>query len=106
MLRNDLGTRNHWLIVATEDARGHQPVLNARVTVWASGHRWTREVRPHQSYLVTSDPRVHFGLGAADQVQRVVVRWPDGLVEAWHNVPVDRIMTVRHGQGRSVPDEE
>ena len=51
------------------------------------------------SYISQNDLRVHFGLGAAARVDRVEVRWPNGLEEEWADVPADRILTAdgRHG---------
>ena len=49
------------------------------------------EVRPSGSYLSSNDPRVHFGLGKAVHIDRVVVRWPSGRQEEIVDVAVDKI---------------
>jgi hypothetical protein len=53
------------------------------------------------SYLSSSDPRAHFGLGAAGQPVAVVVRWPDGLTETFAGVEVDRSVVLWRGEGSS-----
>ena len=58
-----------------------------------------REVRPHQSYLTTGDPRVHFGLGDATQVDRITVQWPRGSKESWGATEVDQVITLTKGTG-------
>jgi len=40
------------------------------------------------------------GLGAATQIKSVRVRWPDGTVEEWKNVPIDAYTTVKEGTAR------
>ena len=42
-----------------------------------------QEVRGGGSYYSQNDLRVHFGLGKAASVERVEVRWPNGLEEQW-----------------------
>lgn len=96
LLRNDAPRRGHWLRIETEDATGHGPVLNAVVTVEAGTRRWTREVRPQGSYLVSGDPRPHVGVGEATEV-RVQVRWPDGSTEISGTIPADQAIVLRQG---------
>ena len=38
-------------------------------------------MRANSSFESASDPRLHFGLGAATRVDSMVVRWPSGTVE-------------------------
>jgi enediyne biosynthesis protein E4 len=43
--------------------------------------------------------RVHFGLGRSNLIERIEVRWPNGLEEEWKNLEVDRILTLTEGSG-------
>ena len=43
---------------------------------------------------------MHFGLGAARAVDRVVVRWPNGLEETWPQLAIDRLHTLKEGTGQ------
>ena len=90
----------NWLMVETVDADGLSPVLNAKVRVVAGEQRWLREVRPHQSYLTTSDPRVHFGLGDVERIDRVLVRWPDGSEDVWEDIAPNQVIAFTYGSGR------
>ena len=36
------------------------------------------EVRSGSSYISNSDMRVHFGLGKADKIESIEIRWPSG----------------------------
>jgi hypothetical protein len=63
------------------------------------------EVRSGSSYISNSDMRVHFGLGKADKVEWVEIRWPSGLTERFSNLPVDQIHTLSESKGTPVePD--
>jgi hypothetical protein len=56
-------------------------------------------VRGGGSYNSQNDLRVHFGLGALAQVDRLDVRWPNGLEEHWTGMAADRILTLKEGTG-------
>jgi hypothetical protein len=61
----------------------------------------TQEVMGGGSYASQNDLRVHFGLGRAERVDTLEVRWPNGGEEGWENVPVDRILTLEEGSGHA-----
>ncbi len=74
--------------------------VGARVTIWIDDRRQTREVHGglgHAGHRDDSDCR--FGIGKADSVDRVVVRWPDAALstQAFENVRVNRFYTLRRG---------
>jgi hypothetical protein len=73
--------------------------IGARVRVTAGGRTQIAEVRAGHSYASTSDPTLHFGLGAAAKVDRIVVRWPQGAVTTQVNVKADRELTVTERRG-------
>jgi hypothetical protein len=73
LLRSTGGTGN-WL-----EVRLPRFAPGAVVTaVLADGRRLVQEVHVGSSYLSSEDPRVHFGLGSATKVLRLIVRYPGG----------------------------
>ncbi len=78
LLRNDAPATGHWLIVDARLSNGLTAAIGAEIEVHAGDHVWCRMARPNIGYLSSSDPRVHFGLGNATVVDRLIVRWPDG----------------------------
>jgi hypothetical protein len=50
------------------------------------------------SYLSQNDLVVHVGLGDAPVVDRLEVRWPNGLEQQWSPVRSDRRVTLTEGQ--------
>jgi hypothetical protein len=44
------------------------------------------------SYLSSSDPRLHFGLGKAADVEQVEVFWPAGRYQKLEHVKVDQTL--------------
>src|SRR5205814_2958178 len=57
------------------------------------------EVRSGGSYFSQNDLRVHFGLGKAERVDLVEIRWPSGQIDTIKNVSVNRVIYVKEGAG-------
>ena len=91
----------HWLLVDVYDPRLERRALGARVTVSSGGRRLTRTVHGAMSYLSSSDPRAHFGLGDDGSPVSILVHWPDGLEETFAGVAVDQAVVLRRGDGAS-----
>jgi hypothetical protein len=93
---------NHWLTVALLGTRSNRSAIGARVRCFVGGTRQTQEVRGGGSYASQNDLRVHFGLGAATRVDRLEVRWPNGLEEEWRDLAVDRLLALTEGKGQAM----
>ncbi len=91
-----------WLAVKLVGRVSNRSAIGARVRVVAGNVVQAQEVRGGGSYYAQNDLRAHFGLGTTARVDRVEVRWPNGLEEVWENVPVDRILTLTEGTGKAV----
>ncbi len=59
----------------------------------------SRYLRSSDSYLSHHDPRLHFGLGTAETVDRVVVDWPDGSSEMIPGSRVGVLVVIEQGRG-------
>ena len=99
LLVNHVGEHRHWLGLRLAGIGGRD-MLGARVAVLRDGlpTLW-RRARSDGSYASANDPRVLVGLGDSDARPTVRVHWPDGAVEEWRDVEVDRWMTLRAGEG-------
>ncbi|MFN0169718.1 MAG: CRTAC1 family protein, partial [Bryobacteraceae bacterium] len=79
LFRNDQEPGNHSLRIVLRGARSNRDGIGALVRVESSDGRVQHSARlGGDSYLSSSDPRPHFGFGAATAVE-VGVRWPSGV---------------------------
>jgi len=96
LLLRGIGPRGHWLAVElVGDGPGGRDAVGARVevrTATAPQYRWRTA---GGGYLSEDEPRLHFGLGDDDRVERLRVRWPGGGTSVRENLPVDRVIVVR-----------
>ena len=73
--------------------------IGARIEVTAGGSKQVADVRYSSSYLSSHDSRMHFGLGEANKVDSLIVRWPSGAVEELRDVGTGQIVTIAEGDG-------
>jgi len=79
----------HWIRFTLEGIDSNRDGVGALVTVHAGLGRWTAARLGGGSYQSASDPRVHFGLGAVERIDRVEVAWPSGRVDRFTNLAAD-----------------
>jgi enediyne biosynthesis protein E4 len=89
VLWNESPRKGSFLVVNLHGRGANRDAIGARLTVQIGQHRLIRTIVGGGSYLSTSDPCVHFGLGDATSVDRLDVLWPSGKVESRSNLPVN-----------------
>ena len=95
VLRNDQETGHSWLKVRLEGALANRDAIGAEVELEVGGWRLRRRVMPTRGYLSQMGTVLTFGLGRAESIDGLTVRWPGGGVQ---RVPVDgvnRLVEVR-----------
>ncbi|GAC1436598.1 MAG: CRTAC1 family protein [Terriglobales bacterium] len=99
LLRNVSAHPGHWLRVKTIGTHSNRDGFGVRVTVKAGGLTQTAEVRANSSFESASDPRLHFGLGPANRVDSIVIRWPAGRLETLGPEDADQGLVIEEGRG-------
>ena len=103
-LRNVSKDTNHWVeMKLVGGPKSPRDAVGATVYVTANGFKQRADVMSGGSFASSSDPRVHFGIGSATQVDAVEVHWPGGVVELVKLPGVDAIFTVVEGSGLGKP---
>jgi hypothetical protein len=93
---------NGWLTLKLVGTQSNRSAIGARVRIVGSSGTQTQEVRGGGSYYSQNDLRVHFGLGPSPKVDRIEVRWPNGLEEQWTGPGVNRIVSLKEGTGAAL----
>ena len=71
--------------------------------VFCSDRSFFRTIPSAFSYLSSSEPVAHFGLGPVERVERIEVRWPDGLLERFNGRKTDQFVKLVRGTGQPIP---
>lgn len=94
------GKHGHWLRVRLRSKKGNRDGIGARVIAeWNGGSR-RAEIRTAGGYQSAVPAEAHFGLGAIDRLERLVVRWPSGHEQIIEGVSVDRVLIVDEADER------
>lgn len=105
ILRNDGGNQKHWITFELVGTKSNREALGAFVKAVAGSLVQVDEVRSGGSYLSQNDMRVHFGLGDADKLDRVEIRWPSGRTETLQNLAANRFYMIKEGEGMVSPEQ-
>ena len=74
---------------------GNTDAIGALVTARAGSTTGTRLIQSAASYLSQHDMRLHFGLGAATEIDSLDVRWPDGTTSTLRHVKANQIVKIQ-----------
>src|SRR6266513_3151062 len=104
LLRNDGGNQQNWIKIKLIGTKCNRTAIGARVRVVTGKHAQMDEVHSGSSVMSQSDLRLHFGLGKAQTVELIEVKWPTTQkVEQLKQVKVNQILTIREGSGIVAP---
>jgi len=105
LLRCDSKLNNNWIKVRTIGTKSNRSGIGARLTCVtqlpgeSKPHRQIDEVRSGGGYFSQNDLRIHFGLGKAEKVDVLELRWPSGQVDTLKNVKANQLIYVKEGEG-------
>ena len=104
LLRNEGGNKQNWIKIKLVGTQCNRTAIGARVRVVTAKHAQMDEVHSGDSVMSQSDLRLHFGLGKAETVDLIEVKWPTTQkVERFTQVKANQILTIREGAGIIAP---
>jgi hypothetical protein len=99
LFRNDTVNGNHWLELRLEGVVSNRSAIGAKVraTAQIGGHTVTqlRELSTQNTFNGQNSLIVHFGLGDAATVDRLVIEWPSRIVQTLRNVNANQKLFVQ-----------
>ena len=99
LLRNDTPRAGHGIVLKLVGTTSNRDAIGARVDVVAGDRTLRRAVVSGRSYLSMHDRRLSIGVGDAERIDRVVIRWPSGAEESVEDLAVDHRYVVEEGKG-------
>ncbi len=94
------GGDNHWITLSLKGRMGvdgtgsNSDAVGARVYLVAGGRTQVQEVRAGSSYLSMDSIALEFGLGDAEMVDEIRVRWPSGRTQVIEDVPANEVVQI------------
>jgi enediyne biosynthesis protein E4 len=87
-------TANHWIAFKLIGTHSNRSAIGAEVTIEAGDLRQKRIIDGGSGFASQNDRRLHFGLGAHEWVDRVVIQWPSGIQQVLQRPAIDQFTTV------------
>jgi hypothetical protein len=94
---NETRNANHRVIFKLVGGKSNRAAIGARVTVTTPTLTQVAEVSAGSGYLSSGDQRLHFGLDGEATMAKVVVRWPSGNTDEFHDLAADSIYSIGEG---------
>ena len=98
--RNEVAPGRHWIQFELEGSASNRSAIGARVELHWNGRVQAQEVPAATGFSAQNQRRLHYGLGDAASVDRVVIRWPSGRRQTIEKPPTDMVHRVKEPDGR------
>ena len=100
LLHNVGGNKQNWIKLKLIGTKCNRTAIGARARVITGKHIQMDEVHSGTSVMSQNDLRLHFGIGAADSIDAIEIKWPTTQkVERFTQVKPNQILTIREGDG-------
>jgi enediyne biosynthesis protein E4 len=94
LVHNVSTTSGHWIAFQLRGRKSNRDGIGTRIDIFTGTRKQIAERVAGSGYLSQDDARVHFGLGSASNIDKVVLHWPSGKEQVLENVAADQVLTV------------
>jgi len=101
LFRNDVQSGNRSLRLYLTGTKSNRDAIGAVVRIFHGGISQMRVVRSGSSYLSQSERALTFGVGKADQVDRITVEWPSGATQEFTTIATKKAHQITENKGLS-----
>ncbi|MDH3290151.1 MAG: CRTAC1 family protein [Gemmatimonadota bacterium] len=93
--RNTVTPTHGWIAFTLEGTRSNRSAIGAEIRLYRAGMEQLRQIEGGNGFAAQNQRRAHFGLGAASQVDSVVIRWPSGIVQTIPTPAINTLHAIR-----------
>lgn len=86
--------------VATNSARD---AIGTIAQIRVNDRTWTNQVTTGDGYMACNQKQLIFGLGTAQQISSLEVKWPSGKNQSWNDVPLNTELLLIEGHDTVYP---
>ncbi len=103
LLKQSKRPAGNWVSLQLSGTKSNRSAIGAKVRLTAGGITQTGEVRSGGSFISQNDLRLHFGLGTALKIDRLLIEWPSGIKEERRELEVNRVLVLKEMDARQEP---
>src|SRR5690606_10913079 len=86
---------NNWIAFELEGVVSNRSAIGAVVHLFWDGQQQVQQVTGGSGFCSQNQLRLHFGLGSAQSVDRVEIRWPSGEMQTIRSPEIKKIHRVK-----------
>ncbi len=98
LLQNVVGNQNNWIQIQVVGQKSNRSGIGTKIKVVTGNHQQYREIQSGGSYLSFHDLRAHFGVGKAEQIDLLEIRWTSGQIDKTENLAVNERFLAVEGE--------
>jgi hypothetical protein len=97
-LRNNKGNQSNWILLKLVGKTSNRDGIGAKIRLTSNGKVQTAFKKTTTGYLSQGDPRIHFGLGKNDKIDKIEISWPSGKQQVLTDVKINQILTIEESE--------
>jgi enediyne biosynthesis protein E4 len=96
---------NNYISFSLTGKKGNHFALGSKVTLKAHGEIFYQELSPMRGFMSSVDYRLHFGLGATNVLDTVIIEWPNNAQTILKNLEVNKLHQIHQPDSASIPEK-
>ena len=97
LIANRTPNQNHYLTIQLVGVTNERDAVGTKITITAGDLTRSAWLVGGDGYLCRNEATIHFGLGSKTTIDELVVTWPSGTTQAFHDLDTDaRVMIVEN----------
>lgn len=97
ILHNAMSDIGHSISFRLRGHKSNRDAIGTAITVEADGLRQIKYLQAGSGFLAQHSKEFVFGVGKAEEVSQVTVRWPSGLTQEFRNLPINHRIEIEEG---------
>jgi len=85
---------NNWIKINLKGTISNSNGIGARVEIHGTWGKQIRDIRSGQGFSHQSTLNAHFGIGEAEAIEKVVIKWPSGTIDTVLNPTINQALLI------------
>ncbi len=94
---NEFPEGNHRVEIRLRGVESNRSAIGARAVAEASGQTIVRDLFAPNGFMGQGPARLNLGVGTADRIDKLTIRWPTGKQQVFEDLPVDCVIQIVEG---------
>ncbi|NJL74017.1 MAG: VCBS repeat-containing protein [Saprospiraceae bacterium] len=87
-------TTNNYLKIKLQGTEKNPFAVGTKVTLFVDKQQFTQTLIPSRGYQSSVEPILTFGIGEANQIEKIQVQWSNGKIQTLQNIGVNQFLKI------------